>query len=128
MVRSCTPSCTSARFTCCQSRSDWLGRIAIAIHFPTKEIVSGPFHSSAKRTDAQASAAIALQENVFQRADTLCFAAHGAVRPLRGAPAEDVEMDPTRRLSHEALEEERRRHRPGEAVWRDVVEIGDLRG
>src|SRR6185312_8160995 len=89
---------------------------------PYRQFVSVPFQSC--RTNGSAEA---LGKNLFERPNALRLAAGRAVRTLPWIPGEDIEMRPARRLLDEALQEQCRRDRTGEAVRGDIVHVGDLR-
>src|SRR5690349_21569702 len=71
-------------------------------------------------------AGVALQQQLFERADRLRFAADRAMRTLVRAPGEDVEMRPRTGVLDKPPEKERGGDRAGKTVRRHVVDVGDL--
>src|SRR5690606_21079694 len=93
-------------------------------------IVSEPFYSICFRRFRQADSAcrIAFFQKLVKSANGLRFAADRRGGFFDRNPAENVEMRPFFSLLDKSVEEECSRHRSGETVGGDIIEVGNPRG
>src|SRR5438094_2032283 len=85
------------------------------------------FAARSPRAGVSRGSSIAFAQQLVDRARGLALAALGARRPGRRRPAEDVDMQPARRLGNETLQEQRADDRAGKAARRRVIDVGHLR-